>query len=422
MKRGTYTTVDQLSQRLLRRIVPKWYQAFCDPRTGGFYERLGHGFRPELTGTRRLYSQCRQLAIYSHASLQPECHSFRPDLTRHFEHILHSYRDETTGGWNFSLDDEGRPLDKASDLYALSFVIFSFSHYYRSTGDARAKVEALRTLTFIDERFRVAGLPGFIEALDAELRPAARMRRQNPHMHLLEACLFAFEALGDAVYLQRADEIVDLFYAYFFDPAASRLSEFYDDSLRPHPEKGTILEPGHYFEWVWLLKKHGAHRRGADHDAACRILLGFANRFGWDPDFGGIYDEIGPDGAVVKDTKRLWPFTEGLKANVLMLDSGLDKLALKERIGEMIAVFRDCYMEERGFWTEWLTRDLKPATDYMPGTTPYHVYFGIMEARDVVRGRGPSVSLTGKTENALYGLRRTLSERVRSFRATIASR
>ncbi|PZQ46020.1 MAG: N-acylglucosamine 2-epimerase, partial [Micavibrio aeruginosavorus] len=248
--------------------------------------------------------------------------------------------------------------------------------------------------------------------------PVKAVRRQDPHMHLLEACLFAHETWGDAEFGKMADEIVGLFQNYFFDGARTALPEDYTDELLPHPDKGHIFEPGHYCEWVWLLKKHAVMKNDAAlHDPLCLKLLDWANRYGWDEIYGGIYDGVGENGRVIEDTKRIWPFCEALKANALMLNAAPDRQSIKDHVARMVDVFEDKYMQERGFWVEWLNRDLTPAADYMPGTTPYHVYFGIMETWDAIDGRGQSVSLVSSIEEKLYGLRRSLSNAVKTLRA-----
>ncbi len=256
------------------------------------------------------------------------------------------------------------------------------------------------------------------KALDENAKPLQQMRRQNPHMHLLEACLFAHEIFSDAAYEKMADELHWLFQTYFFDSAQCALYEFLTHDLKPDPDKGGHLEPGHYFEWVWLLKKHAALKGDASlHDPVCHKLLGWANKYGWDDTHGGIFDTVGLDGRVINGTKRIWPFCESLKANALMLNTAPDRQAIKDRISAMVDVFESKYMQERGFWTEWLNRDLSPAADYMPGTTPYHVYFGIMETWDVIEGRGESKSLVSSVEERLYAWRRSLSNAVKSVRA-----
>lgn len=420
MNHSTHTNVEYLAQRLLQRWVVKWYDAFPDPATGGFYERLGKGFKPRYVGNRRLLTQCRQLAIYSHASQQRMGGNVKSRLKDHYEAMVRSYYVPETGGWRFSLNDEGQPDDNTYDLYSLTFVIFGLSHYYRATNDDRARDHAHNMLQFIKTRFAMPGLPGFAEAIDENLNVIPRMRRQNPHMHLLEACLFAEDTWGDQAYADMADQLVDLFYKFFYIADRNMLCEFFTDDLKPDPGKGHRVEPGHYFEWVWLLKKHAMMRNEpARHDKVCHELLTWANKYGWDNVYGGIYDVLTPEGVVLTDTKRIWPFAEALKANALMIDTS-DRDEIKARMRQMVNVFREHYMQERGFWVEWLNRDLSPATDYMPGTTPYHVYFGIMETRAVIHGRGHSVSLRSGVGVRVYTWRRALSSGFRNMKKKLS--
>lgn len=417
MNKGTHSTINYLANTLLRRRVPKWYEAFYDPATGGFFERLGHSFKPIYTGERRLLIQCRLLAMFSHACRQKEAGSFNPDLQRHFSHIVDHYYNAVTGGWYFSVDDKGEPLNATNDLYALSFVVFSFSHYFRASRDENAQMLARGTLDFIRSAFRMSGKPGYAEALGGNLEMLQRTRRQNPHMHLLEACLFAADTWDDPEYLRTANEMAGLFYEYFFDQESCFLGEYYADDLSRHMKHGHIAEPGHYFEWVWLLKKHAAALGEPGlHENACKSLLEFANRYGWDEDYGGIYDEFDAGGGILKTSKRLWPFTEAMKANALMLDSGVDKDFIKERISRMVGLFGAHYMDGRGFWIEWLELDLQPVTDYMPGSTLYHVYFGTMETREILNARGPGKSLYIGPAITIYSLRRKASQIMRRIR------
>ncbi|PZQ44543.1 MAG: N-acylglucosamine 2-epimerase, partial [Micavibrio aeruginosavorus] len=144
MASGIHSTVRSLKNRLLLRWVPKWYGAFSDP-AGGFYERLGKGFKPVSTGQRRLVTQCRQLSMYSHA-FHFENKPFDQNIKAKFEFILEHYFDPKTGLWIFSLDDALAVKDRTCDLYALTFVIFSCSHYYRLTRDSRAHDAAHQVL------------------------------------------------------------------------------------------------------------------------------------------------------------------------------------------------------------------------------------------------------------------------------------
>jgi mannose-6-phosphate isomerase len=421
-RNGAHATITKLSHLLIHRWVPKWYEAFTDNDFGGVHERVGHSFKPIYIGQRRLLTHCRQLALYSHAALSPVSSTFQPDLTKLFKHILASYKSNEKGGWYFSVDDNGQVLDKTYDLYSLGFVIFALSHYYRVTKDQEAEELALSTLQFIQNHFSDPDMIGFYEQLNEDLTPKKEIRRHESHMHLLEACLFAYETWRHHLFLDQSHELITIFRENFYDKKLNLLSEYYSHDLSPLAEDGVIItEPGHYCEWVWLLKKYELlFDVSEDFDPLCLSLVEWANEFGWDSDFGGIYDELDSHNNVVKDTKRIWPFTESIKANALLLDAqGADKELLKSRITEMVEVFRLHYISERGFWTESLNRDLTPASDYMPGTTPYHVYFGIMETKEAMDLRGNMKSISALLEMSLYTMRRNISNKIKNVKHII---
>lgn len=453
MASGPQTIIRKLSHKLEQRWLPKWYEAFYDADNGGFYERVGENFKPVYTGRRRLLTNCRLLAMFSnHVARRKDKHQKQDQYVKADLEGIYHYITETfaapgrDGGYYFSVGEaksgalSGKIEDREEkyDLYAHAFVIFAFSHYYQATGDEDAKKRARRTLRFIADHFAIVGVPGLVEALDAELKPLDEVRRHESHMHFLEACLFAYDVWQDKAYLDMAERLVMLFTDYFYDAHHNTLSEYFTGNLdKPYKEDGQIIcEPGHYYEWIWLLKKYETtciylleaadggsesqkskeYQRNKRIDEICLALLDWANANGWDKTYGGIYDELTPNGEFIKETKRLWPFSEAIKANALMLDCGVDKDDVKALYREMVDVFNKNYMQERGFWTEWLTRDLRAATDYMPGTTPYHVYFGIMEALDVLQARGRSKSLRAGAALKAYGIRQTLSISVRNIR------
>lgn len=425
--KGTYTIAEGLAQKLLLRWVPKWYGAFVRGRRDGlFHERLGRGFRPLETGRARLLSQLRQLAIYADAQGRLKSWLFAPQLKTHFDEIVENYSGKQAGTWHYALDDDGRVCDPSHDLYTHAFVIFAFSLYGRVTGDTRASTLAGKTCDAINTFFRQGVDRGFGETYDESGRLGDAPRRHESHMHLLEACLFAHEVWQDKKYLDMADEIVGLFFDYFYDSDKNMLSEYFTIGLSAAEDPrqhAVICEPGHYYEWIWLLKKHAARIGEPEkYDHTCLRMLEWANRHGWDEEYGGIYDELAVDGRVLVATKRLWPFTEALKANALMLDAVSDRDGTKAFMIKMTTLFRERYMQDRGFWTEWLNRDLTPAVDYMPATTPYHVYFGIMETLDILKRRGASKSWRSGLLRYLYTGQRTLSALSRKITGAFKTR
>src|SRR3546814_5765188 len=69
-----------------------------------------------------------------------------------------------------------------------------------------------------------------------------------------------------------AEHIFQLFRRHFFDAAAGQLIELFDRDWREVPQEGRdggrrLREPGHFFEWAWLLHRHAALTIGR---ASCR--------------------------------------------------------------------------------------------------------------------------------------------------------
>lgn len=411
------SSLDHIAVKLQERWVPKWYDAFSDSVSGGFYERLDYQFMPVDMGYKRLVTQCRQLAIYSHAQTVSGHVFIQNGLAEHFLFLKNHYYRPEHGGWVFSCTDSGEVKDGHYDLYAHGFVLFALSHYFAATKDEESRLLALKTAHFIQNHFKMAR--GYAEALDADLNVIARTRRQNPHMHLFEGALFAWKTWREPIFKELADEVYALFSEYFLDAETLTLGEFYDDSLMPHPSDGHICEPGHHYEWVWLLHLY-AQLFGDTPELKRqrRALFAWAERTGYDEECGGIYNSLDRQGRIIDDNKRIWPLTEALKAHLCMLSdaSGDDeRMSYKRILMEVFSVLSGGYLQERGFWTEIMDRQLLPETDYMPGTTPYHLYFGIMEAVRLSHERGHPKSWMAMPYQFQFKMRRRLSRFVQKI-------
>lgn len=351
--------------------VPKWFQVFSDDIHGGFHERLDGNFKPIPMGYKRLVTQCRQLYIYVYSD--GGSNRFLPRLTAKFDFIK-KYHHAETGGWAFKLTEDGQKLDEHLDLYAQSFLILSLTQYAKATGLTEPEKLARETAQLIDGKFRYAGQPGFYEALNADLSPVLAMRRQNPHMHLLEACLFAYDTTGDEIYAKLAKEIYALFKNHFFGDVSGTLTEFFEDDLTPHKTDGAYIEAGHHFEWVWILDYYRRLFPEAHDEAFVYMerLYDWACQYGYDETFGGIFDVQSASGEILKDSKRVWPLCEAIKAHRVMR-SWQEKRALLY-LDRTKKVFKKRYLRKDAGWNESWNRDFTALTvDYLPGTSVYHL-------------------------------------------------
>ncbi len=349
------------------QALPLWANAGFDPKGGRFEERLTLGGLPDVDAPHRLIVQARQIYSYGLASRRGWHHGRALVDEAYTSMVRDFHRPDGRDGWVFSVDRTGAVVDPTRDLYAHAFVLLGVASYVKAGGGREALAVADETLAFLDAHLQCAG-GGYYDALP---RPDA-MRRQNPHMHMLEGLLSLWSCSGERRYLERAEKIFDLFAAHFFQPDHGVLGEYYDDDLaRMAGVVGDIVEPGHHYEWVWLLRwfeRESGRTVGSYADALYR----HADAHGYDDD-GLIMDELLRDGRPHKRSRRTWPITEAIKGNLAE--------ASHQRPGtlEKVAALADCLHRwfltgvAPGGWMDRLDEQGRPATDFMPASTLYHL-------------------------------------------------
>jgi mannose-6-phosphate isomerase len=196
-------------------------------------------------------------------------------------------------------------------------------------------------------------------------------------MHLLEA-LLALDALEpDPAVRALCDELFALCADRFVDRVQGCLGEVFDARWQPLAGREDRVEPGHHFEWVWLL--HGyARARGAHPEALqlAELLNRFARRHGVDTD-GLVFDALERSGRPARDSKRLWPQTEHLKA----LAARGERTALRDTLARVVSAYVDPATRA---WREQLDRAGQVTSDALNATSVYHVVLALREAAAVL--------------------------------------
>ena len=309
--------------------------------------------------------QARQIYVYSHAAILGLMPDGAAIAQSGFDFLLrHGAPDGATNGFVHALDRRGQVLDETRDLYDHAFLLLAFSWFHRVGGSAPAR-RAMDDVAEAIASLRHRSGHGYRENSE-HLQP----RRQNSHMHLLEAFLAAHETTGDDEFLQKAGEMVDLFSTLFFQDGMLR--EFFDDGLSHTTfPADQIVEPGHHQEWVWLLGRFG-RATGRDLTKPMRALYDFAARQGTETKSGLLYNEILADGRVKDAAKRLWPQTEHLKAQYA--------LGLPGTQATLDRIFRH-FLEPAlvGTWVDRLNVHNVPLRGPVPASSLYHLFLAFAE-------------------------------------------
>jgi len=363
--------------------LPFWGSVGVDWARGGFHERLDLDGHPIEQVPKRVMVQGRQLYVYCHAGLLGWYPDARRLAERCVDYMLASfYRPDGKPGFVFSLAPDNRVADATRDLYANAFALLGLAWYHRLTGEREVLKVADTVLAFLDHEL-TSKQGGFVDA--KPLRDA--IRRQNPHMHLFEALLALEQATGDAKYLARAAELFGLFSTRFFQPVSGTLCEYLADDLTPLADaRGQVAEPGHHYEWIWLLRNF-ERASGRDVEAFCAALYTHADRFGWDAQ-GYIVDEVDCSGTVVKSDRRSWPHTEGLKANVVEGERG--RVECDQKAVRCLTRLAETFIGRptRGGWIDHVDAAGAPIVNMMPASTLYHLFGAAAEAARVTNLAG----------------------------------
>ncbi len=361
------------------REARTWMLDACFPLwsregTGGhglFREALDLTHKPLDAETVRVRVQARQTYVFTEA-LRLGWESERSErLVDMGVATLKGPARRSDGLVGTRLDTGGDGLsDAKADLYDTAFALYALSRAARA-GHEEALATARSILKSVDTMMVDIEFGGYAETL-----PKGRQRLQNPHMHMLEACHGLHVADPEGGHLDRAGRIVKLFTEHMLDPETTTLGEYFKpDWSAETGEAHDIIEPGHQFEWVWLLQRHAA-LTGEDLHPAIPYLYDFA--VGTLDEDGRALTSVHRDGRIAEASRRTWMQTEALKAHLAMLELGNGEVCDRRAV-ESFDILMDEYLTPEGGWIDKFDEHGQVATETMPASTGYHVVLAFEE-------------------------------------------
>ena len=345
------------------------------------FEALKADGTPNPSLNLRVRVQARQMFVYCRAQKMGWAQDVEPMVRGMAEFIGHyAVTPCRSDGYVHLLKPDFSCADAKKDLYDHAFFALAYAAIYDTFGDKNARRKALRIVEWVEDEW-TAPNGGWQEG-----DYSAPWRRQNPHMHWLETFLFLYEASGKKEWAERAKAVFALFKQHFYAPQTQVLLEFFtaDWSVAPGPV-GEAVEPGHMFEWVWLLRWY-ERLFGEDTSAYANALWHKALAIGLDLE-GLVYDQVTADGRVTEATKRLWPMTELIKAGVSQARAGV---AGAEAIAaKALADLQRFYLTTPvpGVYLDKLGAANEIVDDGAPASTLYHLIGAAIEAHNYVNDK-----------------------------------
>ncbi|MBF0861932.1 mannose-6-phosphate isomerase [Gluconobacter kanchanaburiensis] len=359
-------------------VLPMWSSAGFDSGRRLYHEKLDFHGRPLILPASRLMVQARQIATFCRAALDG-LHDASAQALICLEEVTRLYR-HTDGqpGWIFSVAPDGSPSGTQRDLYAHAFILYAHGCAYRLSGSSAFLETARQTMLEIRRIFR-ADHGGFAD----EVPRSGAFRHQNPHMHLLEACLFLFEVSGDSFYLDEATALVRLAMEKLIQPDTGVLPETFEADWRSAEAFGkNRVEPGHLFEWSWLLGEYLRLNPSArDGEAVLRsadALFGFGMRHGMTG--SAVCDAVLDDGRPLENGTRIWPQTELCR---LLVCRNERPEVLRQVSDNFFATFMSGPNAVAGaaLWIDRFDASGNATVTDVPASSLYHIYGAAREFR-----------------------------------------
>ena len=375
--------------------LPLWWRLGADHAAGGFHEALGQDGAP-MALPRRCRVQPRQIYSFSLAARLGWDGPARAAAAHGLSYFLGHFR-RADGLFRASVTPDGRVCDDRALLYDQAFALLGLYGAYDLEPRPQWREMAADLLSRIRKAYKHPG-GGFAEH-------DAQPFQSNAQMHLFEACI-AWSAVAGGQFAETADEVGALCVDRLIDPNLGVIDEFYDTAWRPagpggDPAGERRIEPGHQFEWAWLLSQWGHAGGRVVRPVVERLFqVGEASVA---PSLHTASAAISADGEVTDPLARLWPQTERLRTAILLAqDADADRPTYERGAldaGGAVLAYLATPIE--GLWRDKRSPDGVFAEEAAPASSLYHLVGAIAALKAMVIDTPPEdLAPAGRGEKA----------------------
>lgn len=358
----------QATAWLFHVALPFWWAVGADHERGGFHESVLMDGTPS-DEPRRARVQARQVFVFAQAARLGWSGPAKQAVRHGIKYLLEKFK-RPDGSFRHKVTAEGECFDDTPALYDQAFCLFALGHAANLLQDKTLKHAALELIAYLKHQRTERG-GGYTEA-----EPQGQLLLANPHMHLLEGALAWIEHDRDPVWMDFANDIASLCLDRFICPQTGCLREYFrkEWQLLEGPE-GQIWEPGHHFEWAWLLAR--LENAGGQKSLNKRHrLVELGESRGINPTLRTARNELLMDFSVHSENSRIWPQTERLKAaltSAMETDGDLSRYHLENAADSAEVIFHYLDKPLPALWFETMKPDGSFIEEDVRASTLYHV-------------------------------------------------
>ncbi len=305
----------------LDHILTYWKTHAVDHVNGGFYGLVNIDGTPDPLADKGIVLNTRILWTFSAAFRFTGEQVYREMAERAYQYLRSFFFDRHFGGFYWSVDFRGNPVNTRKQIYAQAFAIYALSEYFKITEDPEVLDEALEIFHLIERYSHDKEKGGYIEAFDAQWGHLEDVRlgdndqnekkTMNTHLHILEAYTNLCRIRKDALLYDLLFSLVNTFTDHIIDTETHHLNLFFDEEWQLRSSK---ISYGHDIEAAWLLFEAAEILKDdslKERISGLSIQITNASLEGLDRD-GGLMNESDMSSGYLDAEKHWWQQAEAM--------------------------------------------------------------------------------------------------------------
>ena len=367
----------------LINILDYWLKNTIDKENGGFIGEINHQNVINNNSEKGAVLNARILWSFSAAYAVEKNPEYLKTAKRAFQYIKDYFFDKEFGGIFWSLQADGKPKDTKNQIYAIAFVIYGLSEFYKifKNEDALELAQSLfYKIELYSKDYKNKGyLEAFtrdwqeIEDLRLSEKDANEKKTMNTHLHIVEAYANLYLIWPNPKLKDSIKEILEVIALYFINKYTWHLKLFFDENWK---EKEDVISYGHDIEAAWLLQWCAETIEDVDlikNYQKYAVAFADATKEGLDAD-GGLWYEYEPKEQKLIAEKHWWPQAElwiGM-INAWQLTKNEEFLEITEKNFEFVEKY--IIDHKNGEWIWGVYADYSPILKDKAGfwKCPYH--------------------------------------------------
>ncbi len=305
----------------LNDILFWWKTHMPDEVQGGFLGQIDQQNMAVPDAPKGLVLNSRILWTFSSAGLIDPKGGHLTLAQRAFNYLINFFMDPLYGGFFWSLDASGAPLETRKQVYGQAFAIYGLSAYYELSGDEHALAMAKETYALLEKYSYDANESGYLEAFSREwgflddLRLSAKdlnaVKSMNTHLHVIEAYANLYRVWKDDSLKEAIQRLLGNF-RHSILGADGHLKLFFNGQWE---SLSKTVSFGHDIEAAWLLQEAAEvinEPEAIDFFRALALRMATVVESAVDSVDGGLfYERLKEENRLIKE-KHWWPQAEAM--------------------------------------------------------------------------------------------------------------